>query len=102
MPRDFVSQVDYDWLVVDTNCSAGREVERSDENGATGRGKAQPMIRRVLLWGDVALYFALLVLAVWIRPRTAALGVGVILASVGFPLWALARIQLGSAFSFQG
>jgi len=60
------------------------------------------MIRRVLLWGDVAFYFALLVLAVWIRPRTAALGVGVILASVGFPLWALARIQLGSAFSFQG
>ena len=21
VPRDFVSQVDYDWLVVDTNCS---------------------------------------------------------------------------------
>ncbi len=59
------------------------------------------MIRRVLLWGDVAFYFALLVLAVWIRPRTAALGVGVILASVGFPLWVLARIQLGSAFSFK-
>ena len=58
------------------------------------------MTWRVLLWGDVTFYFALLVLAVWIRPHTATLGIGVGVASVAFPLWVLARVQLGSAFSF--
>jgi protein-S-isoprenylcysteine O-methyltransferase Ste14 len=67
----------------------------------TDAADAATWIRRVLLWGDVAFYFGLLVLAVWIRPRTVALGGGVILASVAFPLWVLARIQLGSAFSFK-
>lgn len=58
------------------------------------------MIRRAFLWSDVAFYLSVLVLAIWIRPHTTTFVVGVILAAVGFPLWALARIQLGSAFSF--
>jgi protein-S-isoprenylcysteine O-methyltransferase Ste14 len=57
------------------------------------------MMRKVLIWGDIAFYLAILVAAVVLRPRTrvwmAALGVAV----VAFPLWIAARVQLGSAIS---
>jgi len=51
-------------------------------------------------WGDVAFYFALLLLAVWKRPHSLILLAAVVLAGVTFPLWIIARVQLGSAFSF--
>ena len=54
---------------------------------------------RLFYWADVALYLGVFVYAAWTRPRTAALAGGAILAIVGFPLWILARVQLGSAFS---
>ncbi len=52
-------------------------------------------------WGDVAFYFALLVFSIWKRPHSTVLIVAVAVASFAFPLWILARIQLGSAFSFR-
>jgi protein-S-isoprenylcysteine O-methyltransferase Ste14 len=58
-------------------------------------------VRRLWLWGDVAFYLALLVFAVWKRPHTPTLVVAAIVAAVSFPLWVLARLQLGSAFSFR-
>ena len=51
-------------------------------------------------WGDVAFYFALLLFAVWKRPHTPTLTAAVVVACVTFPLWIIARVQLGSAFSF--
>lgn len=51
-------------------------------------------------WGDVAFYFALLLFAVWKRPHSPTLVAAVVLAGVTFPLWIIARVQLGSAFSF--
>jgi protein-S-isoprenylcysteine O-methyltransferase Ste14 len=51
-------------------------------------------------WGDVAFYFALLLFAVWKRPHSPTLVVAVALAGITFPLWIIARVQLGSAFSF--
>ncbi len=50
--------------------------------------------------GDVAFYFALLLFAVWKRPHSPLLVAAVLLAGVTFPLWIIARVQLGSAFSF--
>ncbi len=52
-------------------------------------------------WGDVAFYIALLVFSIWRRPHSTVLLVAVVVASVAVPLWILARIQLGSAFSFR-
>ncbi len=52
-------------------------------------------------WGDVAFYFALLVFSIWKRPHSVVLFVALVVASLAFPLWILARIQLGSAFSFR-
>jgi len=52
-------------------------------------------------WGDVAFYFAVLVFAVWKRPHTATLVAASVLAGVAFPLWIVARVQLGTAFSFR-
>jgi protein-S-isoprenylcysteine O-methyltransferase Ste14 len=51
-------------------------------------------------WGDVVFYFALLLFAVWKRPHSPILVAAAVLAGVTFPLWILARVQLGSAFSF--
>jgi protein-S-isoprenylcysteine O-methyltransferase Ste14 len=48
----------------------------------------------------VAFYLALLAFAVWKRPHTPTLAVALVLAGASFPLWILARLQLGRAFSF--
>ena len=56
---------------------------------------------RVLLWGDVAFWLALLVAALLLRPRTSAWVAGLVLAAISFPPWIAARIQLGSAFSLK-
>jgi len=56
---------------------------------------------RLLLWGDVVFYFALLAFAVWKRPHTPMLTVAVVVAAASFPLWILARLQLGTALSFR-
>ena len=48
----------------------------------------------------MAFYFALLLFAVWKRPHSPSLLAAVLLAGVTFPLWIIARVQLGSAFSF--
>jgi len=40
VPRDFVSQVDYDWLVVDTNCWTDKRMTNRD-----GEGRSRPRRR---------------------------------------------------------
>jgi len=57
------------------------------------------MLKRILLWGDLWFGLAILGVALFTRPRTVAWVAGVILAAVGFPLWVVARRQLGAAFS---
>ena len=52
-------------------------------------------------WGDLAFYLAVLVFAVWKRPHSPVLVAALILALITFPLWIIARVQLGSAFSFR-
>ena len=54
---------------------------------------------KVLIWGDVAFWLAVLVAAILLGPRTNAWVAGIILAAISFPLWIAARMQLGSAFS---
>jgi protein-S-isoprenylcysteine O-methyltransferase Ste14 len=56
---------------------------------------------RVLVWGDVVFYLAVLGVAIAVAPRTAYWIAGIALAAIAFPLWVAARIQLGSAFSFR-
>ena len=56
------------------------------------------MLKRFLLWGDLWFGLGLFGFAL-ARPRTAAWIAGVLLAAVGFPLWVIARRQLGAAFS---
>ena len=58
-------------------------------------------IRQWLLWGDVAFYLGVFVVALFVAPHTSAWWFGVVTAIVTFPLWILARVQLGSAFSFK-
>jgi protein-S-isoprenylcysteine O-methyltransferase Ste14 len=53
------------------------------------------------MWFDVAIYAAVLAAAVLLRPRTTIWRVALVLAAVTFPLWILARAQLGSAVSFR-
>ena len=52
-------------------------------------------------WGDVAFYFAVLMFAVWKRPHSAILFAALVLAGVAYPLWIIARVQAGTAFSFR-
>jgi len=56
---------------------------------------------KVLIWGDVAFWLAVLVAAIVRGPRTAAWVAGILIATIAFPLWIVARMQLGSAFSFR-
>jgi protein-S-isoprenylcysteine O-methyltransferase Ste14 len=57
------------------------------------------MMRRVLIWGDIAFYLAILIAAVVLRPRTRVQVAAIAVAAVAFPLWIAARVQLGSAIS---
>jgi protein-S-isoprenylcysteine O-methyltransferase Ste14 len=57
------------------------------------------MKRKVWIWGDLAFWLAVLVAAILRGPRTTAWVSGIVLAALSFPLWILARIQLGTAFS---
>src|SRR5262245_19582722 len=52
-------------------------------------------------WCDVTFYFALLAFSVWKRPHSPVLWCALVVAGLAFPLWILARIQLGTAFSFR-
>jgi protein-S-isoprenylcysteine O-methyltransferase Ste14 len=56
-------------------------------------------MKKVLVWGDVAFWLAVLVAAIVRGPRTAEWLAGIVLAAAGFTLWIAARMQLGSAFS---
>lgn len=58
-------------------------------------------IRQWLLWGDVAFYFGILVVAVRVAPRTTLWWAGLVSAIIAFPLWIVARVELGSSFSFR-
>ncbi len=58
-------------------------------------------MKRLWYWGDVVFYLALLAFAVWKRPHTPTLALAAIVAAATFPLWILARLQLGSAFSLR-
>src|SRR5262245_19623777 len=55
----------------------------------------------VLAWGDVGFYLAVLAVAIAVAPRTRYWTAGIVVAAVAFPLWILARVQLGSAFSLR-
>jgi protein-S-isoprenylcysteine O-methyltransferase Ste14 len=57
------------------------------------------MLKRILLWGDVATFVIVLAVDISFRAHTVHWFIGVTLAAVTFPLWILARLQLGSAFS---
>ena len=52
-------------------------------------------------WADIAFYLLLLLYAVWMRPHSLVSFAAVAVASVAFPLWIVARVQLGSAFSLR-
>ena len=52
-------------------------------------------------WADVAFYLLVLLFAVWKRPHSQMLLAALVVAGIAFPLWILARLQLGSAFSFR-
>jgi protein-S-isoprenylcysteine O-methyltransferase Ste14 len=58
-------------------------------------------MRRLLVWGDVAFYLAVLALAVAMAPRTGYWITGIVVAAVAFPPWIAARVQLGAAFSLR-
>jgi protein-S-isoprenylcysteine O-methyltransferase Ste14 len=56
-------------------------------------------LRKLLLWLDVLAFLVLSALAFRFGARTRIWLAGSGLAAVSFPLWMLARIQLGSAFT---
>lgn len=56
---------------------------------------------KALRWADVASFLVILGVDIAIRPRTVVWFIGICLAAVAFPLWMLARFQLGSAFSIK-
>lgn len=56
---------------------------------------------RVLVWGDVAFWLAVFVAGLRFGPRTRFWLAGIFVSQVAFPLWVIARLQLGSAFSFR-
>jgi protein-S-isoprenylcysteine O-methyltransferase Ste14 len=47
----------------------------------------------------VAFYLAVLLAAILLRPRTPVWVAALLLAAITYPLWILARVQLGSALS---
>jgi protein-S-isoprenylcysteine O-methyltransferase Ste14 len=56
-----------------------------------------PLLR--IPWGDVAFSLAVLVVALGVAPHTRMWFAGIVVATIAFPLWIVARLQLGAAFS---
>ncbi|MDT5062867.1 MAG: hypothetical protein QOH63_3326 [Acidobacteriota bacterium] len=56
---------------------------------------------RLLRWTDVAAFLALACVALYFSPRRGPWFVGLAVALVSFPLWILARLQLGASFSIR-
>ena len=59
------------------------------------------MLKRVFRWADVATGVVILGLAIAFRPHTQWWFIGIGLATANLPLWIVARLQLGSAFSIK-
>ncbi len=57
------------------------------------------MAERWTGWLDVLFFLTLAVFVIATRPATPVWWVGLVLALLGYPLWILARLQLGAAFS---
>jgi len=57
-------------------------------------------VKKILLWTDAAFCLGIAVIALFLRPPTLYWRVGLLLTALTFPVWVLARVQLGSAFSF--
>ena len=55
--------------------------------------------KRLLLWSDVASFFALMSIAAAFGPRTGFWFTGIGLATAGFIVWMVARRQLGASFT---
>jgi protein-S-isoprenylcysteine O-methyltransferase Ste14 len=56
-------------------------------------------LKRILLWADVITFVIVVAMAIALRSHTVYWFSGLTLAAVTFPLWIVARLQLGSAFS---
>jgi protein-S-isoprenylcysteine O-methyltransferase Ste14 len=57
-------------------------------------------VKKILLWMDAAFCLGIAAIALFLRPPTLYWRVGLLLTALTFPVWVLARVQLGSAFSF--
>jgi protein-S-isoprenylcysteine O-methyltransferase Ste14 len=57
------------------------------------------MLKQILLWVDVAAFVIVLAIDIAFRSHTIYWFIGLTLAAATFPLWIIARLQLGSAFS---
>src|SRR6266540_4996446 len=57
------------------------------------------MVKRILRWTDVVACVMLVALAIRFGPRTSVWYAGLLVTAVSFPLWVIARQQLGIAFS---
>lgn len=56
---------------------------------------------RLLSWTDVAAFLILAGVAIYFSPHRVPWLVGLAVASVSFPLWIIARLQLGASFSIR-
>ncbi|MDT4953776.1 MAG: hypothetical protein QOJ02_1914 [Acidobacteriota bacterium] len=56
---------------------------------------------RLLRWTDVAAFLVLACVVLYFSPRKVLWFVGLAVALVSFPLWILARLQLGASFSIR-
>jgi protein-S-isoprenylcysteine O-methyltransferase Ste14 len=56
---------------------------------------------RLLSWTDVAAFLVVACAVLYLSPRRVLWFVGLGVACVSFPLWVLARLQLGASFSIK-
>ena len=53
------------------------------------------------MWGDVAFWLSVQLIALAVAPHTQLWFAGIVVACVAFPLWVVARLQLGASFSLR-
>ena len=56
---------------------------------------------RLLSWTDVTMFLGLVCVVIYFSPRRVPWFIGLAVACVSFPLWILARLQLGASFSIK-
>ncbi len=88
-------------MAQDKTQNVGNSAIQTSESARSGEGSPTVNAQSAIRWLDPIFYLGLAILVFGTRPWNAAVLSGLAVASTGFVLWMVARVQLGESFSLR-